>query len=79
MDRTLETTEEPTQELCDLEVGDWVMQRNRPELGLAVVIDVTYYRGSRLWQIIRTDEPSWRGTVSQCLEKVGPPESERSQ
>ena len=57
----------------DLEVGDWVIQKSKPELGVAIVTDITYYRsGSQLWEVVSTDEPTWRGTLSQCLEKVGP-------
>jgi hypothetical protein len=67
-----------TDDADELQVGDWVMQRNRPELGLAVVTSVTYYQsGSGLWQVVNTDEPTWRGTLSQCLIKVGPPKSWR--
>jgi hypothetical protein len=72
--------EEPNRDLDELEVGDWVMQRSRPELGLAVVTNVMHYcAGSRIWQVVSTDEPTWRGTLSQCLEKVGPPKSRRRQ
>ena len=62
----------------DLKVGDWVMQIGKPELGLAIVINIMYYScGSGVWQVV--DEPTWRATLSQCLERVGPPHSKGRQ
>lgn len=63
-----------------LDIGDWVIIRNRPELGIGVVTSVTYYQsGSKVWQVVHTDRPTWRGDLSQNFEKVGPPKSRSRQ
>lgn len=76
MDEISEQGEELERDPSWLEVGDWVISKNRPELGIAVVESVTYYRGrSRTCQVVFMGESGEKGTMSEWLEKVGPPKS----
>lgn len=76
MDKALQGSEELERDPSELDIRDWVIRKDRPELGVAVVINIfTYRSGSRVWRVVLTDEPTWGATISECLVKVGPPHS----